>query len=207
MYYFISNYITNPIQIFAVNRSQNGAIINDNTSRGAGTILPTDYDLSYVDHKQEQDVNELIEQISGSIPNTTSTSDIQFRDTQLGAVHYNDFTYHKTGESKGIVYYRCAKKRLFNCRANIKVSANGTIVCNRFNHNHAPKKQLKPLSILANKKLIFNGYGFHKHFENKRKTHWRCTNIKLTQCNVRLHTDNFGNIQVIRGVHNHKPNV
>lgn len=190
-------FTTKLINIFAVKLSCIAAIIGASTSAGA---IPTDHVQANDDDRNEPS--------PGSVPNKMMSSiDIQFRDTQLGAVHYNDYTYHKTGESKGISYYRCAQKRTADCRANIKVLSDGHIARNRIKHNHQPKKSMKSTSILANKKLIFNGYGFHKHFVNKRKTHWRCTNIKLTKCNVRLHTDNLGNIQFIRGVHNHEPNV
>lgn len=147
-------------------------------------------------------------------PNTSETppeelvpitpNEIHFVDTQLGAVYHRNFAYHKTVERNDTSYYRCAQKRTFNCRANIKILASGSIVRNRFNHNHDPKKR-KASTALSKKKLVYNGFGFHKHFENKRKTHWRCICNKSTQCTVRLHTDNLGNIQFIRGVHNHEP--
>lgn len=132
----------------------------------------------------------------------TASNKVQLIDTQTCAVHHNGFAYHRTGRRKGIAYYRCAEKRKYKCCATIRTLADGKMVANRHSHNHAPKPQKTP-SILNKKKLVYNGYIFHKHFENSQKTHWRCIQSQHKQCTVRLHTDNFGNIKYIRGVHNH----
>lgn len=127
-------------------------------------------------------------------------------DKQFGKILHNGHFYHKCGVSRGaMTYFRCSQTRTFSCKATLKVDKSGTITDNGVAHNHEPKAPTAANS-LARKKLIYNGNSFYRHSETGRKIHWRCSSFRLTQCMVRLHTDNSGNMQLIRGKHNHENN-
>lgn len=145
---------------------------------------------------------------NSKIVKASEGTNVQYHDIdmQFGTINYKNYIFHKCGVVRNnIAYYRCASKRKFGCKATIKVDKNEMITANDVPHNHVPKIP-NPISSFVRKKLIYGGNSFYKHTETERKTHWRCSSFRLTQCIVRLHTDNSGNIQLIRGTHNHGNN-
>lgn len=136
----------------------------------------------------------------------TGTVKYENIDNRFGKILHDGHFYHKCGVSRGpITYYRCSQTRMFSCKSTLKVSDSGSITHNAIAHNHEPKTQTT-VNRMARKKLIYDRNSFYKHSETGRKIHWRCSSFRLTQCMVRLHTDNSGNMQLIRGKHNHDNN-
>lgn len=141
-------------------------------------------------------------------PRSLNAVKYQDIDKQFGKILHNGHFYHKCGVSRGaITYYRCARTRAFSCKATLKVNKCGQITDNGVPHNHEPKTPMAANNkSMARTKLIYNENSFYRHSETGRKIHWRCSSFRLTQCIVRLHTDNSGHIQLIRGKHNHENN-
>lgn len=98
------------------------------------------------------DVTQLAEQYydvdDDEDENCHDANNSHIQDIHLGGIVYKNYQFHKSGVVKrGVVYYRCAQKRRYKCKATININSLGVIKPNVYEHNHQPKP--KPSTLFA----------------------------------------------------------